>query len=359
MGAVDPAGLAGGGGAGSTTDVQMRSCYDYGWWWNKPCDPITESPWEFWDNPDNPVYAATVGVGDGVSFGATAGVRDAMGTADMVDTSSPWYQGGQVAGTIIAGAITDGAGEAAEGAGALEDGEAAAECNGGACFVAGTPILLASGETKPIQDVKPGDVVLSRDQSKNDSAPVEDAPVSRTFVHYNRDTETVTFADGAKVTCTPQHPFYVHNRGFVSAGELKFGDEVAGSDGTLDAVVSVAKHTGVATVYNFEVAGDHTYFLAACTHGLWVHNACEPQQLRDGRLGHVSEEAPYRNQPGLDIERNLPSNGGRPDALDVANRGGADWKTAGQVDSARTFWQLAKYYDATGIEDWQVIPYVP
>src|SRR5579862_683834 len=159
MGAVDPAGLAGGGGAGSTTDVQMRSCYDYGWWWNKPCDPITESPWEFWDNPDNPVYAATVGVGDGVSFGATAGVRDAMGTADMVDTSSPWYQGGQVAGTVIAGAITDGAGEAAEGAGALEDGEAAAECNGGACFVAGTPILLASGETKPIQDVKPGDVV--------------------------------------------------------------------------------------------------------------------------------------------------------------------------------------------------------
>gem|GEM_PF-4271587 len=224
----------------------------------------------------------------------------------------------------------------------------------GGCGIAGTPVVPPSGKTEPIEKVKPGDFELSRDQNAGDGAKTEPEKVTRTFVHYNRDVDTVTFSDGATVTCTPQHPFYVHGRGFVPAGDLKSGDEVAGADGALDPVVSVAKHTGVATVYNFEVAGDHTYFVASSPHGLWVHNSCD--QLARGRQMHREMSREFEGQPEMRVNRALDS-GRRPDLID--DRGGAigDFKSARDMDSARTFWQLSDYCDETGYEYGQIIPY--
>ena len=75
---------------------------------------------------------------------------------------------------------------------------------------------------------------------------------------------------------TPEHPVYVAERngediGWVLAGDLLPGDIVSDIDGgpALKVVSNRLEKTGE-TVYNFEVAGTHSYF--ADELGLWVHN---------------------------------------------------------------------------------------
>lgn len=79
--------------------------------------------------------------------------------------------------------------------------------------------------------------------------------------------------NGEEIITTETHPFYVNNRGFVNAGELKVGDELLDSDGE---VLFVENYTveltkDLITVYNFQVEDFHTYYVGEC--GVWVHNA--------------------------------------------------------------------------------------
>lgn len=79
--------------------------------------------------------------------------------------------------------------------------------------------------------------------------------------------------NGEEIITTETHPFYVNNRGFVNAGELKVGDELLDSDGE---VLFVENYTveltkDLITVYNFQVEDFHTYYVGKCR--LLVHNA--------------------------------------------------------------------------------------
>ena len=75
--------------------------------------------------------------------------------------------------------------------------------------------------------------------------------------------------------CTPEHPIFVQNKGWVPAGMLNSGDFViTGNGGTL-AVDSISwqrdeKHGF--TVYNLTIEDDHTYFVGIRDGGIWVHN---------------------------------------------------------------------------------------
>ena len=92
---------------------------------------------------------------------------------------------------------------------------------------------------------------------------------------------TVTFTElksgkiADKMICTPEHPIFVQNKGWVPAGMLNSGDFViTGNGGTL-AVDSISwqrdeKHGF--TVYNLTVEDDHTYFVGTVDGGVWVHN---------------------------------------------------------------------------------------
>jgi len=75
------------------------------------------------------------------------------------------------------------------------------------------------------------------------------------------------------ITTTLDHPFYVLNTGFVSAGELHVGSEVINSQGevlTVEDIRYEAVQTPV-TVYNFQVEDFHTYHVGLT--GVLVHNA--------------------------------------------------------------------------------------
>ncbi len=355
---VDPSGHDFGGGPLGLVDPQVL---DEGTGSPKPLRYNPSHPFSLGDflggiccDPDNPIYNIIVGVGDGVGFGLPQLVRSINGTDEYVDENNGWHTAGQIGGEVLACVITDGASaEAGEGEAALEEGEQLCEREG-ACFVAGTKVLLADGGTVPIEQIRTGDQVLTRDQNARDDKPSESGTVAQTYVHFGRDVETVTFSDGAKVTCTPEHPFYVHGKGFVLADSLRPGDKIGTADGSADRIVAITKHTGMATVYNFEVAGDHTYFVAAGSHGLWVHNDCG--QLARGRQMHEEMSEPYRGQDGMKVNEGIRG-GRRPDLNDEIGRGVGEFKSARDAESARSFWQLSDYADTLGYEYGQIIPY--
>ena len=133
---------------------------------------------------------------------------------------------------------------------------------------------------RAIETLKKGELVWSRDES---SGQTQLKPIVQTFERYG-DTLALTFSNGETIETTSEHPFYVAGRGFVKAGELGIGSSIVTRAGP--SVSLVAATAGKAqTVYNFEVADYHTYFVGQGE--VWVHNTCVSklsdlsQKLRD------------------------------------------------------------------------------
>jgi hypothetical protein len=80
---------------------------------------------------------------------------------------------------------------------------------------------------------------------------------------------------GRVVGTTGEHPFWVEGKGWTAAGELRIGDVLVSHDGQRVPVEGVADSGDVATVYNFRIAGHHTYFVGCEEWGFsaWAHNA--------------------------------------------------------------------------------------
>ena len=159
----------------------------------------------------------------------------------------------------------------------------------GACFVAGTNVVTGLFEdgtfaTKRIEDVKVGDLVLARDQH-DAGDDLDPRRVTNVFRKTSDHVRTLAVAgDGGnveRVETTDEHPFWVRGQGWINAAALAVGDALQEPDGSWQTVLSTAYEAvpGGVTVYNFEVEGDHTYFVADAdvisgTDPLWVHNAC-------------------------------------------------------------------------------------
>jgi hypothetical protein len=106
---------------------------------------------------------------------------------------------------------------------------------------------------------------------------------------------------------------------------MHLGDHVLGAgaqDGVVIASVREAYPKGV-TVYNFEVEGDHTYFVEdgqGEKTPVWVHNACSPTSGNNifsarGRLRHLAH-AELWQAFGYTVKKAL-ANGKIPDAFKI------------------------------------------
>ncbi len=89
--------------------------------------------------------------------------------------------------------------------------------------------------------------------------------------------------NGEEIITTETHPFYVNNKGFVEAGELKVGDELVDVNNNIllieDYSVEITEEP--TTVYNFQVEDFHTYHVGSF--GILVHNAnCKLIKNEDG-----------------------------------------------------------------------------
>lgn len=161
---------------------------------------------------------------------------------------------------------------------ALEAAESAAEDSvskvaGPNCFVADTLVQTDQG-SKPIQDIRPGDAVMSWDEN---SETVTTNVVTRTFERIVDEVIELKIEDGM-IVATTEHPFWVENRGWVPASSLMPGDELRTRDGGLRTLYSTDRTFRTESVYNFEVAGSHSYFVSEMS--ILVHNASQaPRQM--------------------------------------------------------------------------------
>ena len=147
------------------------------------------------------------------------------------------------------------------------------------CFVAGTPMKLANGSSKPIEAIRgfdefgdDCDVVWAKDEHDPD-APLVARRVLQTFIRVSPILNVHVF--GRIIGTTLEHPFYVQKKGWLNAFELQLGDRFLSSDGRWILCEGISDTGEVATVYNFEVEDAHTYFVGGEDWGfdVWVHNA--------------------------------------------------------------------------------------
>jgi len=141
--------------------------------------------------------------------------------------------------------------------------------------------------TKPIEQIEPGDYVLSRDPETGEVSRKRVLEAfSRTTDHLRILEIRSAAGEVQTVRTTDEHPFWVTGQGFMAARELTVGDRIDQSDGAAATVVSTEyePHPEGHPVYNFTVEGNHTYFVSAPgsrAPPLFVHNAtCNPAGLR-------------------------------------------------------------------------------
>ena len=126
------------------------------------------------------------------------------------------------------------------------------------CFIAGTLVLTKDGE-KPIEEIEVGDYVYSTDPETGESGYKE---VVQTFENETEELVHV-YVNGDEIVSTPNHPFYVPQKGWTRAVNLKAGDILVLSNGEY-VVVEQVQHEileAPVKVYNFEVQDFAKYLI--------------------------------------------------------------------------------------------------
>ncbi|WP_164842528.1 polymorphic toxin-type HINT domain-containing protein [Actinoplanes solisilvae] len=132
-------------------------------------------------------------------------------------------------------------------------------------FAPGTAVLLATGVTRPISDIKVGDEVLATDPETNTTAAKKVEAL-----HDNLDTnltDLVVSQDGRRSTIhtTANHPFWDDTaKAWVEAGDLAAGQRLRPATGSAAAVVEDVRNLfGARHMLNLTVEDFHTYHVVA------------------------------------------------------------------------------------------------
>ncbi len=163
-----------------------------------------------------------------------------------------------------------------------------------ACFIAGTVILTADGFVA-IEEIKAGDLVWAEDPETGEKTL---KPVARTFVNESDELIHLSVA-GDEIITTPEHPFYVPQKGWTAAIQLRAGDLLVMQNGEY-VVLEKIQHEileSPVNVYNFEVADFHTYFVSYVA--VLVHNACDGKTTSPNQM----QQQVKRGQAPCTVER--------------------------------------------------------
>ncbi|MCY3016278.1 MAG: polymorphic toxin-type HINT domain-containing protein [Planctomycetota bacterium] len=146
----------------------------------------------------------------------------------------------------------------------------------------GTADAGPSTASKPIEEIQVGDFVWARDEH-DPSAPAKLEKVVALYRSTSYDLQQFEVVDALgqseQIVATDGHPFFVVDVGWTTADAIQVGQKLAGAGGAVLTVVTKRdwKPDGGVVVYNFQVEGDHTYFVGdihAQGEWVWTHNAC-------------------------------------------------------------------------------------
>ncbi|WP_374986111.1 RNase A-like domain-containing protein [Streptomyces fradiae] len=161
-------------------------------------------------------------------------------------------------------------------------GDTAFECNS---FPAGTPVLMANGSRKPIEDVQPGDEVLATDPGGDTELTLPRPVQSASFTSWYTDQRFIRLevADESKhseqrasLTSTEHHRYWLPERqAWVPAGEVRRGDQLRTDEGALATVTGTSGFTGNQDTYDLDVSGIDSYYVQVGTQDVLVHNCTD------------------------------------------------------------------------------------
>lgn len=146
------------------------------------------------------------------------------------------------------------------------------------CFAAGTLVVMADGSYKPIEQVCEKELVrCDYDPEANNGSEV--SRVVAVFKSVAPCVVDACFTDGVSyftITATPEHPFWAPGeQRFVPLASVQDNTRLAFEPGRELTLVSQTTRHEPTEVFNFEVAGAHTYYVGldlGRTDLLLVHN---------------------------------------------------------------------------------------
>jgi RHS repeat-associated protein len=198
------------------------------------------------------------------------------GRAGGTTSTGPKQSGGGSGGGQAA---NSGGSSATKGATSGSGGGATSTTKGGCnSFTPETPVLMASGTYRPIEDVREGDLVAATDPISGRTLPKKVTRLitgegDKHLVEIVVDTDGAAGSATGTVIATDGHPFWDDAEGrWIDAGDLRPGDQLHQLDGTAAFVVSVRTWTSYLRVHNLTVAGLHTYYVQVGGKPLLVHN---------------------------------------------------------------------------------------
>ncbi|WP_280701498.1 RHS repeat-associated core domain-containing protein [Kitasatospora sp. GP82] len=181
-------------------------------------------------------------------------------------------------------------------------------------FPAGTQVLLADGQAKPIDQMAVGDRVTATApvDGKTASEPVVaviTTPADRDFTDLtvkaqadesgspeagNNSTETIT--------ATWHHPFWDETTGrWTDASDLHPGDHLRRTDGSAVVLVGIRNYHRDAVTFNLTVADLHTYYVLAGTTPVLVHNCPSGGGFLSKLFGKSGKSEPVTYEPNATV----------------------------------------------------------
>jgi len=156
------------------------------------------------------------------------------------------------------------------------------------CFAKGTMIRMADGSSRPIETIEPGTMVLAAPENDPEAAPTS-CRVREIYHNHPAEILNVTAVssidplNGDLIRTTAGHPFYVREKGWIKADDLRTGDQLRTSDGGWTKVRTIVHSGSVEPVFNLHVEDSHTYFVspAVGAAAVLVHNDSTPSSRVD------------------------------------------------------------------------------
>ena len=138
------------------------------------------------------------------------------------------------------------------------------------CFTGDTEVYTSDGLVC-IEEIQVGDSVWAYNPETGETELKE---VLNVWIKETDEILHVSTSDGETIDTTTNHPFYVEEKGWVAAGDLKIGDILVTAVGNKVEVtdLELEKLAEPIFVYNLEVEDFHTYFVGE--YGILVHNNC-------------------------------------------------------------------------------------
>ncbi|SHH48966.1 intein C-terminal splicing region/RHS repeat-associated core domain-containing protein [Clostridium collagenovorans DSM 3089] len=138
------------------------------------------------------------------------------------------------------------------------------------CFVGETLVSTENGE-KRIDEIKEGEYVWA------ENIETGEKELKKVLRVYENETDKIVHikVNGEEIESTENHPFYVEERGWVSASELKVGDKLRSKEDKIVVVeeVEIEQLKEKIKVYNLEVEDNHNYYVSG--NKVLVHNTCK------------------------------------------------------------------------------------